>query len=209
MNAPQTAPPLDLSEIAPGFGDPTRDSQAVFRRAMEAMARPGTIHDLSFAPAPPPGLNRASAAVALTLFDFETPVWLDPALRGGPASGWLRFHCACPLTDEPGAAAFALVLDAGECPPLATFNPGDAKYPDRSTTLIVQTPALVGGLCALLEGPGIKSRAAIAPEGVPAAFWSQVQANHERFQFGVDFIFAAGDLITALPRSTRVVIKGD
>ncbi|WP_430424757.1 phosphonate C-P lyase system protein PhnH [Phenylobacterium sp.] len=47
------ASPLDLTEIAPGFADPTRDSQAVFRRVMDAIARPGTIQDLSFAPEPP------------------------------------------------------------------------------------------------------------------------------------------------------------
>jgi alpha-D-ribose 1-methylphosphonate 5-triphosphate synthase subunit PhnH len=176
---------------------------------MDAVARPGTIHDLSFAPPPPPGLGRAAAAVALTLFDFETPVWLDPSLRGGPIAGWLRFHCAAPQVEAPAEAAFALVLDLADCPSLAAFQQGDARYPDRSTTLILQTPALVGGRSVMLQGPGIKDRTAIAPVGLTASFWAQVQANHARFQFGVDLIFAAGDLITALPRSTRVTIKGD
>ena len=54
-----------------------------------------------------------------------------------------------------------------------------------------------------------KGRSAIAPPGLNGVFWEQVQANHAQFQFGVDLIFAAGDLITALPRSTRVTIKGD
>ncbi|MFZ5720701.1 MAG: phosphonate C-P lyase system protein PhnH [Pseudomonadota bacterium] len=207
MNA-LPAPPLDLAEITPGFGDPTRDSQSVFRRVMEAVARPGAIQDLSFAPEPPAGLGRAAAAVALTLFDFETPVWLDPALRGA-AADWLRFHCACPIVDDPGRAAFAIVADVADAPPLSAFHQGDAKYPDRSTTVIIQTAALVGGRCATLEGPGIKGRSAIAPPGLNGVFWEQVQANHAQFQFGVDLIFAAGDLITALPRSTRVTIKGD
>lgn len=201
--------PIDLAGIAPGFADPTRDSQAVFRRVMDAVARPGTIQDLSFAPEPPPGLGRAAAAMALTLFDFETKVWLDPLVRTGAAADWLRFHCACPLTEAPGEAAFAIVIDAADCPPLSAFHPGDAKYPDRSTTLLVQVPALVGGRCATLEGPGIKGRSALAPEGLGAGFWAQVQANHDHFQFGVDLILAAGDLIAALPRSTRVTIKGD
>lgn len=202
-------PILDLGAIAPGFPDPTRDSQAVFRRAMDAVARPGTIQDLSFAPEPPAGLGRAAAALALTLFDFETKVWLDPMLRDGVASDWLRFHCACPLTEQPGEAAFAIVVDAADCPPLTNFHPGDAKYPDRSTTIILQVPALVGGRGVTLEGPGIKERSALAPAGIGAGFWEQVQANHGRFQFGVDVIFAAGDLIAALPRSTRVTLKGD
>ncbi len=200
---------LDLTQIAPGFADPTTDSQAAFRRVMDAVARPGTIQNLSNAPEAPAGLARAAGAVALTLFDFETTVWLDPVLRGGPAEDWIRFHCGCPLTDAPGDAAFALVADVANCPPLADFNPGDAKYPDRSTTVILQVAALVGGRCVTLSGPGIRERATIAPTGVAEDFWPQVLVNNARFQFGVDILFAAGGLLTALPRSTRVTIKGD
>ncbi|WP_309645560.1 phosphonate C-P lyase system protein PhnH [Phenylobacterium sp.] len=203
------APVLDLAEIAPAFADPTRESQAIFRRVMDAMARPGTIQDLPFAPDAPEGLDRAAGAVALTLFDFETPVWLAPALTDGPAERWLRFHAGCPLTAEPMHAAFALVTDLAAAPPLSAFNPGDAKYPDRSTTLVIQLPALTGGARVTLRGPGIKDEASLTLAGLPEGFWTQVQANHETFQFGVDLIFVAGDRLTALPRSTRVTITGD
>ncbi|MGZ6016211.1 MAG: phosphonate C-P lyase system protein PhnH [Phenylobacterium sp.] len=200
---------LDLAEIAPAFSDPTRESQAVFRKVMDAVARPGTIQDLAFAPDAPPGLDRAAGAVALTLFDFETPAWLDPALRGGAAEGWLRFHCGCPLTDDPVLAAFALITDALAAPELSAFNAGDAKYPDRSTTLIIQLPSLTGGPPVTLRGPGVKDEASIALAGLPAGFWDQVRTNQARFQFGVDLIFVAGDRLTALPRSTRVTIQGN
>ena len=200
---------LDLAAIAPAFPDPTRGSQAVFRKVMEAMARPGVIHDLGFAPDAPQGLDRAAGAIALTLFDFETQVWLDPALRGGTAEGWIRFHCGAPLTADPMAAAFALITELGSAPELTAFNMGDAKYPDRSTTLVIQLPALEGGPEVVLTGPGIKTQMTLALAGLPDGFWAQVQDNHEQFQFGVDLIFVAGDRVTALPRSTRVTIKGD
>jgi alpha-D-ribose 1-methylphosphonate 5-triphosphate synthase subunit PhnH len=204
-----TAPAiLDLADIAPAFDDPTRESQAIFRKVMDAVARPGSIHDLPFAPDAPDGLHRAAGAVALTLFDFETATWLDPALRGGSVETWLRFHCGCPLTDDPLKAAFALVADIGTAPLLASFNQGDAKYPDRSTTLVVQLPALEGGPSVTLTGPGIKGATQLALAGLPEGFWEQVQSNHASFQFGVDLIFTAGDRLTALPRSTRVTIQG-
>lgn len=200
---------LDLASIAPAFGDPTRESQAVFRKVMDAVARPGSIHDLSFAPDTFEGLDRAAGAVALTLFDFETPVWLDPALRDGAAEGWLRFHCGCPLTANPTAAAFAIVTDVATIPALAAFNQGDAKYPDRSTTLVIQLPALEGGPTVTLTGPGVNGEAAMALPGLSDELWDQIQANGAQFQFGVDLIFVAGDRLTALPRSTRITIKGD
>lgn len=200
---------LDLAAVAPAFGDPTRESQAVFRKVMDAVARPGSIHDLSFAPDTPEGLDRAAGAVALTLFDFETPVWLAPALRDGVAEGWLRFHCGCPLTADPVAAAFALINDVAALPPLAAFNQGDAKYPDRSTTLVIQLPALKGGPAVTLRGPGVNGEAVMALPGLPEGLWDQIQTNGAQFQFGVDLIFVAGDRLTALPRSTRVTIKGD
>jgi alpha-D-ribose 1-methylphosphonate 5-triphosphate synthase subunit PhnH len=181
----------------------------VFRKVMDAVARPGTIQDLVFAPDAPQGLGRAAGAVALTLFDFETPIWLDPALRGGTAEGWMRFHCGCPLTDDPIKAAFALITDALAAPQLADFNMGDAKYPDRSTTLVFQLPALDGGPQVTLTGPGIKDEATLALAGLPTGFWDQVRSNQSKFQFGVDLIFVAGDRLTALPRSTRVTNQGN
>ena len=207
---PPSAPSvIDLAEIAPAFSDPTRESQAVFRKVMDAVARPGTIQDLTLAPDAPQGLERAAGAVALTLFDFETPVWLDPALRGGAAESWLRFHCGCPLTEDPYGAAFALITDALAAPELSAFNPGDAKYPDRSTTLVVQLPSLSSGPRVTLKGPGIKDQASLALAGLPTGFWDQVRTNQAKFQFGVDLIFVAGDRLTALPRSTRVTNQGN
>lgn len=199
---------LDLASIAPAFSDPTRESQAVFRKVMDAVSRPGTVQDVSFAPDAPQGLDRAAGAVALTLFDFETPLWLDPALQGSQAESWLRFHAGCPLTAKPMDAAFALVTDIAAMPALAAFNQGDAKYPDRSTTLVIQLPGLDGGPTVSLRGPGIKDQASLALPGLPAGFWDQVQTNGAQFQFGVDLIFAAGDRLTALPRTTRVTLQG-
>lgn len=199
---------IDLAAIAPAFADPTRESQAVFRRVLDAVSRPGTIQNVSFAPDAPEGLDRAAGAVALTLFDFETPLWLDPALQGGKAESWLRFHAGCPLTTDPQDAAFALVTDITAMPALGVFNQGDAKYPDRSTTLVIQLARLEGGPTVTLRGPGIKDEASLALPGLPAGFWDQVQTNGAQFQFGVDLIFAAGDRLTALPRTTRVTLQG-
>jgi alpha-D-ribose 1-methylphosphonate 5-triphosphate synthase subunit PhnH len=199
---------LDLDKIRPAFQDPVRDSQTVFRQVMDAVARPGSRADLGAAVEPPTGLDAAAAAVALTLFDFETPVWLDPALRRGEAEAWLRFHCGCPLVPDPAQAAFALVSDAKAAPALSAFNPGDAKYPDRSTTVIMQVEDLDRGQAVTLTGPGIKDRITVAPKGLPGGFWAQMQDNNSKFQFGVDVLIVSGQALIATPRSSHIQIQG-
>lgn len=198
---------LDLARVAPAFSDPVRESQAIFRELMECTARPGRLARFAAAPDAPAGLCRAASAVALTLFDFETSVWLDPALPG-EAADWLRFHCGCPLTPSADQAAFAVVSDIATAPQLAAFNQGDAKYPDRSTTVILQIDSLEGGPIVTLSGPGIQTTTDIAPRGLPQDFWAQFETNQAQFQFGVDVLLVADDQLLALPRTTCAQIKG-
>ena len=128
-----------------GFADPVFDAQSVFRAVMDAMARPGDIRRVGALAAPPAPLSAMAAAVALTLCDHDTPLWLDPALAGSSAvRSWLAFHTGAPLIEERGEAAFALVADPTGLGSLAEFAQGSQEYPDRSTTLILQVDALTG-----------------------------------------------------------------
>ena len=87
----------------------------------------------------PHPLTGEAAAIALALFDHDTPVWLDAALAAAPdVAAWLRFRTGAPIVTEPDAAAFALVCDPRGLPPFEEFNLGTAEYPDRSTTIILQ-----------------------------------------------------------------------
>lgn len=195
---------IDLSRVRPGFADPVRNSQSVFRSVMEAVARPGTPMELDPTPEAPAPFCRAAGAVALTLLDFETPVWLSPSIEAGEGRDWLRFHCGCPLASDPRAAAFAFVAQAAEAPRLSDFNPGDAKYPDRSTTVILQVSGLEGGAPVRLSGPGIRGERQVAPHGLPDGFWEQVAENGADFQFGVDILLVADRGVIGLPRTVRI-----
>ena len=194
---------VDLGRVRPGFRQPALDAQRVYRHLLDAMARPGTIRDLSDAPEPPAGMTRAAAAIALTLVDFETPLWLSPELQNGEADAWIRFHCNAPLVTGTAEAHFAFVADASRLPPLTAFDEGDARYPDRSTTIVLQVPSLTGGEAVTLEGPGIDGTIDVALTGTPEDFWTQIDANGAQFQLGVDFFVVDEDSVLALPRTSR------
>jgi alpha-D-ribose 1-methylphosphonate 5-triphosphate synthase subunit PhnH len=198
---------IDLTDITPGFADPVLESQAVFRALLDAMAHPGTIVDLAAALHPPVPRFEAQAAIALTMLDFETPVFIDPALGAARLQNWVRFHCSAPLARGPQDAAYAFVA-AASMPALAAFNPGDPKYPDRSTTVVIGCEALIGGALQWLEGPGIAARIGVAPIGLPADFWAQLHVNRGLFPCGVDIILASEGQVIALLRSVHVIAEG-
>src|SRR5262245_44734293 len=106
------------------LSNPVFAAQATFRAILDAMARPGTIHKIEAVAAPAP-LSPTAAAVALTLCDHDTPMWLDAALSAStPVTDWLRFHCNAPIIDKPGEAAFAFVSTGRKLPPLSGFHIG-------------------------------------------------------------------------------------
>jgi alpha-D-ribose 1-methylphosphonate 5-triphosphate synthase subunit PhnH len=197
--------------LAPAFSDPVLSSQAVFRAVMDAMARSGTIVAATNAAggmAAPPPLGTTAAAVALTLLDYETPVWLDPTLaQSSELTAWFRFHTGAPMTRDPGEAAFAFVADPLTMPRLEEFRQGSMEYPDRATTIIVQVDRLAGDAGLRLRGPGIKDTSTLAVAPLPADFVDQLQANRARFPRGVDLIFATATSLAALPRSVHVTAE--
>jgi alpha-D-ribose 1-methylphosphonate 5-triphosphate synthase subunit PhnH len=193
--------PTPSTAIAPGFSRPSWDSQAVFRRVLEAMSHPGRITELALELEAPAPLQVATAAACLALLDYETTLWLPSGadLRGVEA--YLRFHCGCPVTDAPGKADFALILNPNGAPALETFAQGSAEQPHRSATVILQVESLTTGTPVTLRGPGIATEQSFRPAGLPAQFWTQWQRNAARFPLGVDVIFACGAQLAALPRT--------
>ncbi len=188
--------------LAPGFADPVHDSQASFRAALAAFARPGRIERVPVSPgiAAPGSLGRAATAFALALLDLDTPLWLSPSMSG--AAGYLRFHCGCPVVAEPRKASFAIA--GGDVPALDGFDLGTDEFPDRTTTLIICVESLRTGGAVTLSGPGIQETASLSIEGLPAGFWQQRVELQAMFPRGVDIVFACGDELAALPRSTRI-----
>jgi alpha-D-ribose 1-methylphosphonate 5-triphosphate synthase subunit PhnH len=192
---------LDLS-IPAAFVDPVGDAQAAFRLVLRCMAEPGTVLELSSMPAAVPGLGLAAAALALSLADFETPVWLGAGSQS--AAPWLRFHCGTPIVTEPARARFAFARAGEPLPDLETFDLGSDEFPDRSATLIVELPDLRADRGLSLSGPGIADTSRLDAAGLESSFWVRRAALVPLFPRGLDLILTCGTRMAALPRTTRV-----
>lgn len=184
---------------AGGFSNPPVAAAHAFRAAMNAMARPGQVQDITGA-VPPDGISIAAGSLLLALCDPETGVYLAPDVDSEALRGWLAFHTGAPVVPAE-QADFALGGWAALAP-LDRFRIGSPEYPDRSATLIVETPGFASPN-AVLRGPGIKDTARMQlPE--LAAF----QNNAALYPLGVDVFFTAGSQVAALPRSTQVTAEG-
>lgn len=178
-----------------GFRDPALDAAKAFRGLMNAMARPGTIHDVTGA-APPEPLSVAAGTALLTLCDAETPLFLSGVYDVANIRDWVTFHTGASLVG-PAHCMFALGRWQ-DLVPLSAYPVGTPEYPDRSATLIVETQGLAQS-GATLSGPGIRDTAELALPDIAA-----LQGNHALYPLGLDFLFTEGDRIAALPRSTEV-----
>ena len=196
--SPTASPIASPDALSGGFADASFDSAHAFRTLLDVMARPGLIGRLMQAKAPAPA-SPSLATALLTLCDGTTPLFLAPSHATPALKDWIAFHVGAPLTADPAEAVFA----AGSWDSLGgieRFAVGSDDYPDRSTTVLVETEWLANeGL--RLTGPGIATSAFL---NLPQSWLLALQSNHALYPQGVDCFFCCEEAIAALPRSTRV-----
>jgi alpha-D-ribose 1-methylphosphonate 5-triphosphate synthase subunit PhnH len=193
-----------MKTMARGFVAPVHDAQASFRKIMHALATPGRIMTLMTDLDAPEPVNVAAAATLLALCDFETTLWLSPALAAqGTIGEYLGFHTGTRLTADAASASFALIDLTRDQLDIAGFARGTPEYPDRSTTVVMLCESLAGPDAISFTGPGIAGRTKLGFSPMPADFRQQWDGNRETFPLGIDLILTCGNELMALPRSAR------
>jgi alpha-D-ribose 1-methylphosphonate 5-triphosphate synthase subunit PhnH len=198
-----------IAELPAGFADKVLSAQSTFRSVMEAMARPGSVQQIVAAVGAPGSMMRGTAAIALTLFDHDTPIWLDAKMSETPeVTKWLKFHSGAPIVDDSSVCHFAVIGNAAALPDLSRFSFGTNEYPDRSTTLILQVDSLKHGSSFELRGPGIEGTATLRAMIEPRDLFQRLRVNEALFPRGIDVVLVSGESIVAIPRTTRLIANG-
>lgn len=197
---------IGFANVSPGFGDAVADAQTVFRCILDATSHPGRIVEMpaDLLAATDAGLSQAAAAFALTLLDFETPVWLDPTIIA--AGDFIRFHCGSPLVTAPNESRFAFAADTKRLPDLTDLDLGTPDFPERSTTLVIEVPDLADASSLRLRGPGIQTSVTLRIDGVSSTFWKQRAGLAPLFPLGIDIAFTSGRRLVVVPRTTVVEV---
>jgi alpha-D-ribose 1-methylphosphonate 5-triphosphate synthase subunit PhnH len=198
-----------ISELSAGSYDKVLSTQSTFRSVMNAMAHPGSVYEVAASVIAPPPLMRGSAAVALTLFDHDTPIWLDRRMYECPeVANWLKFHSGAPVVTQPSFSSFAVIANGCALPDLDGFSLGTSEYPDRSTTVILQAESLTQGCPYELRGPGINGAVVLRATIEPKDLFERLAINATLFPRGVDVVLVSDDEIVAIPRTTRLAMQG-
>ena len=187
---------------APGFADPTRGAQRAFRAILDALSHPTRRFPLSGPAQPPAALGRGLAAVALTVLDEDSSIWLGAGLDDPEVTAWLDFHTGARRV-EAASADFAFALPAS-LPALGSLRLGTDESPHLSTTAVLDVRGCRGAARFTAEGPGINGTATLAAPWADAGFAEQWRVNAASFPRGVDLLLVDAGEVSALPRTTRL-----
>ena len=198
---------MKTEALTGGFAEPVYHAQAVFKVMMDGMARPGTIQTVRPGVVPPALLGTAAGAIALTLCDHDTPVWLSPAFAGTAIADWLAFHTGALQTREKAEAHFAFIEAGLALSSFGLFATGTQEYPDRSATVVLEVGGFENGRPLTLSGPGIPGTREIRPSGLSDAFVRLWAENRLLFPRGVDVVLTAGERFLCLPRTAKMTLR--
>lgn len=174
-------------------------TQQTFNVLMQAMSRPGTIHQLEPREGCPPFMY-----VLLTLLDHEVTF----AVVG---EDFISDHIATATgareaaTDE---ADYLLVQGGDSAGAVLRAKRGDLRYPDRGATIIYMVRSLQGSsMNVRLTGPGISREQYLAVDGLSPGEVVDITAANASFPMGVDCILVDDAARTAsVPRSARMEV---
>jgi alpha-D-ribose 1-methylphosphonate 5-triphosphate synthase subunit PhnH len=193
-------------------------AQAVFRAALDVLARPGTVKRLPSAAHEPLAAHVPAALLPLLAFaDLSTPA----CVVGYEEGTWdeiVRVATNAPRAALPYARLVTALrpLTADE---LASLRTGTAAAPEEGALacLAVAGIAVVDGVDAAdavrdggrlwlrLSGPGVPGTRAIIVTGLPAGFAAARRRLVAGFPAGADLLLIAPDgVVTGLPRTTTL-----
>jgi alpha-D-ribose 1-methylphosphonate 5-triphosphate synthase subunit PhnH len=176
-------------------------SQLVFRSVLSALARPGTSVEITSSAS-------SVAAIVSALLDGETTHWLSPHFLLGPTAASVKL-----LLRQSGSngvarrSADVAILGSSSELLNGQFLAGSDVDPHRSALVLVQVPALTGGVSVVLSGPGIEGVRTISPVGVSYVVWNHLATREKQFPVGFDVLLMTDSSILGLPRTT--VIRPD
>ncbi|GAA6137491.1 phosphonate C-P lyase system protein PhnH [Arenicella sp. 4NH20-0111] len=173
----------------------------IFQSLMQAMSRPGSIHNLESRL----GKSNAVTAVLATLFDAQVTACNHDSLITD--EDWSLSQCQTVSSD----AANYIICD-GSLPCSINPNLGSLVSPELSGTVIVSVNNLSNEITDTskeerlwrLSGPGVDGEIDVVVSDLHSSWLQQRENWNSEFPLGADLIVVSETSVLALPRTTKV-----
>ena len=180
--------------------DPVHDTRACFRALVDAQSRPGTVQSVE--------AGRADHAVLATLVDHEVSLATsDDEIASALASEGRLTEAATTEAD----IVHALEPTDGA---VREFDRGTLEEPSDGATVVYRVDGLTEDEASApdrwttlrVSGPGVPGERTVGVDGFPADEATALADAQSTYPRGVDAVLAAGDRITAIPRSVTLEV---
>jgi alpha-D-ribose 1-methylphosphonate 5-triphosphate synthase subunit PhnH len=196
--------------------DPVFHSQAIFRSALDAIARPGNLSSLDTLPIDPPaGLTRGLASLAFTLINRDVSYCLvgfnpetEAYLNANTSSRTQALHQADFLLCDGYPSA-----EVVQC-----AKTGILTYPETSSSIYAQVSGIHAeptpdALAVRFEGPGIPESVTRWFTQAPRSFFEALASVNSEFPLGIDVLLVHANpcdpgtfRVLGIPRTARITI---
>lgn len=196
--------------------DLVHDTQIIYRKLVDAMARPGKIVNIFEAcnkTTPPDSFSKTMAGLAFLLLDTEVRFFVQ-AEEQARIEEYLRMNTFSSL-GKMEDADFLFIdrrLFEDEIEELMSHvKKGTLQNPHNSATIFIAVDELGSRECGeeemrlLLQGPGIREKRELLVSGLSEKWLVEREWVNEEYPTGVDLVFVCsnGD-IAGLPRTTKI-----
>jgi alpha-D-ribose 1-methylphosphonate 5-triphosphate synthase subunit PhnH len=183
------------------------DSQEIFRKVLDSMARPGKINQLVHEGiSVPDGLNKASALLGFSLLNSDVNFYMHH--EGQTPAEYIRLNTASEQTGL-SAADFVFINGRHDSLLVREIKSGEPETPQDGATLIIDVEKIFDRPTdqtheLILKGPGVKETKTIYIRGIDPGLFSEIKEKNSEYPLGIDTILTDNEgNVICLPRTNQ------
>ncbi len=184
------------------------DSQKIFRKIMDSMARPGKINNLDDLDInPPSGLNKSSALIGFALLNSD--VTFFTLNNQDEVNEYIKINTSSVPVSKVENAGYIFIKGNASGEIIRNARKGELEYPEDGATIIIDVEKIVKAPVdktfeLILKGPGVKSEETVYIKGITYEILEEVKLANNEYPLGVDIILSDSDAnILCIPRTNN------
>ena len=184
------------------------DSQKIFRKIMDSMARPGKINNIVDLQLNPPSLlNRSSALIGFALLNSDVTFFSEN--NRDEVNEYLKINTSSIPVSNVESADYVFISGNSVSEVIRNAKMGELEFPEDSATIIIDVDKIIKSPTdqsfeIILKGPGVKSEEVVYVKGITNELLEEIKIANSEYPLGIDIILSDTDgNIICIPRTNN------